>query len=48
MNSCIQQSGLGYSLPVSGGDLPVSMLFMWERHIQDTKTPFVIEGTQTV
>ncbi len=37
--NCTRQSGLGYRLPISGGDLPVS--FMWERHSQDTQTPFV-------
>ncbi len=38
MNRLIQL--LGYILPVSGGDLPVCQ-FMWERHSQDTQTPFV-------
>ena len=39
MNASIRQFGLGYSLPGSGGVLPVCP-FMWERR-HDTKTPFV-------
>lgn len=37
MNTRIQS--LGYTLPMSGGVLPVCH-FMWERHSQDTHTPF--------
>jgi len=44
MNTRIRQS-LGYTLPVSGGVLPVCQ-FMWERHSQDTQTPFVGDRTR--
>ena len=37
---------LGYRLPVSGGGLPLPVVFMWERHSQDTKSPFVNEGNE--
>jgi hypothetical protein len=36
----LRQSGLGYRLPLSGGDLPVCEMFIWERHSQDTQAPF--------
>ena len=42
MNIRIQS--LGYTLP-SGGVLPVCQ-FMWERHSQDTHTPFVGDRTR--